>query len=91
MPCPGLVEDGAEWLLERGIGYAGADTVALEKTPSANLPVHVILLATNGIYIIEAMNLEELAEAGIYEFLFIVSPLKIRGGTASPVRPLAIV
>jgi len=46
---------------------------------------------TNGIYIIEAMNLEELAEAEIYEFLFIVSPLKIRGGTASPVRPLAIV
>jgi kynurenine formamidase len=89
--CPGLVEDGAEWLVERGIGYAGADTVALEKTPSANLPVHVILLATNGIHIIEAMNLEELAEAEIYEFLFIVSPLKIRGGTASPVRPLAIV
>lgn len=89
--CPGLVEDGAEWLVEKGIGYAGADTVALEKTPSANLPVHVILLVTNGIYIIEAMNLEELAKEGIYEFLFIVSPLKIRGGTASPVRPLAIV
>jgi kynurenine formamidase len=26
----------------------------------------------------------------VYEFLFIASPLKFRGGTASPIRPLAI-
>lgn len=68
----------------------GSDTVALEKTPSANLPVHVILLARNGIHIIEVMYLEELAADRVYEFLFMVSPLKIRGGTASPVRPVAV-
>jgi len=88
--CPGLVEDGALWLVEQGIRYIGADTVALEKTPTPNLPVHVILLVQNGIHIMEALNLDELAAAGVYEFLFMASPLKIRGGTASPVRPLAV-
>ncbi len=89
--CPGLVEDGALWLVEQGISNVGADTVALEKTPTANLPVHVILLVQNGIHIMEVMNLEDLASDEAYEFLFMVSPLKIKGGTASPVRPVAVV
>jgi kynurenine formamidase len=54
------------------------------------LPVHVILLVQNGIHIIEVLNLEKLADDRIHEFLFVVSPLKIRGGTASPVRPIAL-
>jgi kynurenine formamidase len=88
--CPGLVEDGAAWLVERGVAYVGSDTLALEKTPTSNLPVHVILLVRNGIHIIEVLNLETLADDRIHEFLFVVSPLKIRGGTASPVRPIAL-
>jgi len=88
--CPGLIEEGARWLVSQGARYVGADTVALEKTPSPNLPVHVILLVENGIHIIEAMNLDGLAKDGVYQFLFFASPLKIRGGTASPVRPVAV-
>lgn len=88
--CPGLVESGAQWLVEKGAAIAGGDTVALERTPAHSLPVHQILLVQNGIHIIEAMNLDELAADGVSEFLFMVSPLKIRGGTASPVRPVAL-
>ena len=88
--CPGLVEEGAEWLVSEGVRYVGADTVALEKTPTPNLPVHVVLLVRNGIHIIEAMNLEQIAQEGVYQFLFFASPLKIRGGSASPVRPIAM-
>jgi kynurenine formamidase len=88
--CPGLVEEGATWLVERGAAYVGSDTIALEKTPTTHLPVHVILLVKNGIHIIEVMNLETIAADRIYEFLFVVSPLRIRGGTASPVRPIAL-
>lgn len=88
--CPGLIEEGAQWLVSQGVRYVGADTVALEKTPTPNLPVHVILLVENGIHIIEAMNLEQLSEERVYEFLFFASPLKIRGGSASPVRPVAL-
>jgi kynurenine formamidase len=54
------------------------------------LPVHVVLIVQNGVHILEALYLEEIASDGVYEFLFMASPLKIRGGTASPVRPVAV-
>jgi kynurenine formamidase len=34
--------------------------------------------------------LEELAQAGQPTFLFMVAPLKIVGGTGSPINPLAV-
>ena len=54
------------------------------------MPVHVHLLVESGIHIIEALNLEELARDRVYEFVFVAAPLKIRGGTGSPIRPLAL-
>ncbi|HEY1337690.1 MAG TPA: cyclase family protein [Bryobacteraceae bacterium] len=88
-PGPGI--EGARWLSARGVFAAGSDTVAFEKVPDASMPVHVHLLVENGIHIIECLNLEELAAAGVREFLFVALPLKIRGGTASPIRPVAVV
>ena len=88
---PGPARAGAEWLSRRGVFAAGSDTVAFEKVPDPAMPVHVHLLVESGIHIIECLNLEELAAASVYEFLFIALPLKIRGGTASPVRPVAVV
>ena len=88
---PGPARAGAEWLSARGIYAAGSDTVAFEKVPDANMPVHVHLLVEQGIHIIECLNLEELAASRVYEFLFVALPLKIRGATASPIRPVAIV
>ena len=55
------------------------------------LPGHVILLVRHGIYIIENLYLEELARDQTYEFTFICLPLKMRGATGSPVRPIAMV
>jgi kynurenine formamidase len=54
------------------------------------MPVHVHLLVESGIHIVECLNLEELAAGGVAEFLFVALPLKIRGATGSPVRPVAI-
>jgi kynurenine formamidase len=88
---PGPALDGAQWLSTRGVYAAGSDTVGFEKLPDANMPVHVHLLVENGIHIIECLNLEELAGAGVAEFLFVALPLKLRGATASPIRPVAIV
>jgi kynurenine formamidase len=92
---PGPAEEGAKWLASLGIRAAGADTIAFERIPPeaghAVLPAHRVLLVDNGIHIIETLALEELAAAGIAEFTFILSPLKIVGGTGSPVRPLAVV
>jgi len=55
------------------------------------LPGHLILLARRGIYIVENLNLEELAAAAHHRFDFLCTPLKFIGATGSPVRPLAIV
>ncbi len=88
---PGPELAGAQWLSAHGIFAAGSDTIAFEKVPAANMPVHVHLLVEKGIHIIEALNLEQLAQDGIAEFLFVAAPLKIRGGTGSPVRALALV
>jgi kynurenine formamidase len=55
------------------------------------MEVHVHLLVRSGIYIIECLNLEELAAASPDEFLFAAAPLKIRGATGAPVRPFALI
>jgi kynurenine formamidase len=88
---PGPGKAGAEWLSRRGVFAAGSDTLAFEKVPDAAMPVHVHLLVESGIHIIECLNLEELAAAGQWTFVLVAAPLKIRGATGSPVRPLAIV
>lgn len=54
------------------------------------LPAHKVLLVDAGIYILENVNLEALAAAGVYEFLFICIPLRLVGATGCPVRPLAV-
>jgi kynurenine formamidase len=88
---PGPELESARWLSRHGIFAAGSDTVAFEKVPAASMPVHVHLLVESGIYIIEALNLEELARDRVYEFVFVATPLKIRGATGSPIRPIALV
>jgi kynurenine formamidase len=87
---PGLVEDGTQFLASKEIAFTGTDTPAYERTPPHHLPCHVILLIENGIQIMEMLNLEELSRSKTYSFLFIALPLKIRGGTGSPIRPIAI-
>jgi kynurenine formamidase len=92
---PGPTEEAARWLAERGVRATGAETIAYEQIkPEVGhklLPVHRLLLVEEGIHIIEVMNLSALAEAGIHEFVFVLAPLNITGGTGSPVRPLAMV
>lgn len=88
---PGVDESGARWLTDRKIRATGSDTIAYEKLPAPALPVHVHLLVTTGVHIMEALDLSRLAADRVWEFFFVGVPLRIRGGTGSPLRPLAIV
>jgi len=92
---PGVTPDGGRWLADARVSATGSDTTAFEQIlPGAGhsvLPVHRILLVENGIHIIEHMALEEASAAGLTEFTFVMAPLRIVGGTGSPVRPLAAV
>ena len=98
-PGPGV--DGARFLLSAGARVVGNDTLTFEQrppitgtpgTPSFQVfPVHMLLIADHGVNIIENYFLEELAAARVYEFLLVVPPLKIRGGTGSALRSFALV
>jgi len=93
---PGMASDASYWLAKRGVVAVGVDNMAWDvigaEDPELDvmLPGHLILLARNGVYIIENLQLEELAAAGQYRFFFFCTPLKFVGATGSPVRPLAI-
>jgi len=92
---PGPGEASAWWLAALRPRAVGADSIAFEHlAPGAGhalLPAHRVLLVEHGIHIIETLNLEELAYARVYEFLFVLAPLPLVGATGSPVRPLAVV
>jgi kynurenine formamidase len=91
---PGIGVAAAEWLVKQGVMLLGADTGPVEILPnpdkSVDLPVHQIALVINGIFLLENLRLDQLASQRVYEFAFIVEPLKIRGGTGSTVAPIAI-
>ena len=91
----GLSLEAAQWLVEgQKAMLIGADNFGIESFPSKDpenfVPVHTYLLAERGVSLVEALWLEELAKDQVYEFVFIASPLKMRGATASPIRPFAI-
>jgi kynurenine formamidase len=91
---PGVSEAGAEWLASQAPTVVGADTIAFEMLPAgrghASLPAHRVLLVEAGIPIVETLDLEALAAAGVHEFMFVLSHLNLVGATGAPVRPLAI-
>lgn len=93
--APGLGMAAARFLAAQKQALSvGADNLSFEAFPSEDaenyVPVHTYLLAQQGVTIMELVNLEELAEDKVYEFAFIGAPLKIRGGDAAPLRPVAI-
>jgi kynurenine formamidase len=93
---PGVGGSAARWLAKRGPRACGDDTIAFDVVPAGGdpmhfLPSHRILIVEHGIHIIEIMNLEQLAARQVYDFLFVLSPLRIVGATASPARPLAVI
>jgi kynurenine formamidase len=91
---PGIGLDAADFLVKRNVMIVGADNWAVEVRPYPDkdlfLPVHGFLLNVNGIYLIENLDLEALARDKIFEFAFIVEPLKLRGATGSSVAPIAV-
>ncbi len=93
----GMDTSASQWVADQKVLAVGADNVAwdipgyIDPTLKVSYPGHLVLLVRSGIHIIENLFLEELASAQQYEFLFICLPLKMRGATGSPVRPVAIV
>lgn len=94
---PGPGEEAALWLADKGVFLAGDDQLTFEVAPESGtiFPCHRILLADHGIYIVENMNLEELASVlagrGSYEFALVMNPPRIKGATGAAVNAFALV
>ena len=99
--APGIGPSAALWLARRDIALIGCDNGGVECVnvlpdksgdPRAEIiqTLHPLLLANLGIHLLELLNLEALAAAGVAEFQFVMAPLRIVGGTGSPVNPIAI-
>lgn len=94
---PGPGEGAARWLASKRIFLAGDDQMSFEVVPEKGtiFPCHRILIADNGIYIVENLNLEELAralaESKVYEFALILNPPRIRGATGAAANAFAII
>ncbi|HEV8310503.1 MAG TPA: cyclase family protein [Methylomirabilota bacterium] len=91
-PGPGV--DAARWLVAQGVRLTGTDTATYEVRPAVHgkelFPVHMLLIADSGVYIVENANLEELGAANVRLFVLVVPPLRIRGASGSPLRMLAL-
>src|SRR5216683_847827 len=91
---PGIGVGAAEWLAKQDPMLVGADNwpveVAPNPDPKLSLPVHQVLLVVNGIHLLENLKLDELAAKQIYEFAFVMQPMKAQGFTGSTVAPVAI-
>jgi kynurenine formamidase len=97
LTAAGVSKSGNLWAADKRVAAVGADNMAwdsmTERDPATKMMLfgHVHLLVTHGIYILENLNLEALAAARHHECCFVGVPLKFRGATGSPIRPLALV
>jgi kynurenine formamidase len=85
---PGVSMDAAEYLVEKSVAALGVD--ALSPDPPAALaskPIHPVVLEKQVLIIENLTRLEQLPDF----FLFAALPLKIRGGSGSPIRAVAFV
>jgi len=101
-PQPGVGPDCLNFLNEMEIVAIGADNAAVEWGFPVNpnyqrkafgflgLPLHVDFIWNRGAYIMEILNLDELAKDKAYEFMFVLGPLLLKGGIGVPINPVAI-
>jgi kynurenine formamidase len=92
---PGLGEATVAWLRERDVCAVCADNPAVEvlppERPDRSLILHEQFIRDLGGYLVEFLDLEEIAAAGVREGFFVMAPLRIVGGLGSPVTPLLMV
>ena len=85
---PGLALESVHWLADKGIGMFGVEAISPAPEGEPNFQAHMAC-AERGITHMECLaNLDKLIGRG--RFRFIGFPLKIRGGTASPIRAVAV-
>jgi kynurenine formamidase len=85
------------WLRARDVATLGSDGVSdvlPSRVDGVGMPIHEIAIVALGLHLMDNLDLDALAaacaEEARWEFLYVVAPLVLRRGTASPVNPLAV-
>ncbi len=85
------------FLAERDIALLGADSVheAPDSVPGLRVnPIHRFAIVARGMNLLDNIDLDAAAETAArlnrWEFVLVVAPLRVPGGTGSPVNPIAI-
>jgi kynurenine formamidase len=93
----GLHPTALSLIADRGVSALGSDgnsDTAPSSTEGIDFPIHVLAINAMGVHLLDYLQFEDLRAAceqrGRWEFLFAAAPLRIVGGTGSPVNPLAI-
>jgi kynurenine formamidase len=83
----------AEWDIA-ALGSDGNSDTAPSTTDGVAFPIHALALTALGIHLLDYLQLEDLRarceRSGRWQFLFVAAPLRIVGGTGSPLNPIAI-
>jgi kynurenine formamidase len=76
------------------LGSDGNNDTAPSSTEGVGFPIHALAIVAMGVHLLDYLQFEDLCEAcqstGRREFLFTASPLRVTGGTGSPLNPTAI-
>jgi kynurenine formamidase len=84
---PGLSEEGAAWLVERGVRAVGIDTASIDRGQSTDFRAHRALAAANVPIFENVANVDRVLVRGA---TVVALPMKIAGGTGGPLRIVAI-
>jgi len=85
---PGVSTEAAQHLISKSVAAIGVDTLTPDPPGAlATNPIHPVLLEKQVLIIENLRNLDQLPDF----FIFMAFPLKIRSGSGSPVRAVALV
>ncbi len=90
---PGIDVGAAEYLASLNVVAVAADTWGVEAVPFKSDRVwegHQVLLAKNGVYIIETVDTRALIADGVKEFLFVLGQPLYTGAVQAIINPIAI-
>ncbi len=89
----GLDPSVIPWLKQRDVAVMGSDHPQYVSPSPLTAAVHDFALIYLGVHLFDNLDLEALADAAAarnrWEFLLTAAPLPIRGGTGSPLNPIA--
>jgi kynurenine formamidase len=95
--APGLHASAMEFLFGHDAALLGWDLMEAphqDEYHAPSLPIHSIAIPYMGLTLLDNADFEELAaatrETGRWEFLLVIAPLVVEGGTGSPVNPIAV-